>query len=332
MKCKICDLGKTHPEAFQEIKKSIQKKLKMLPIMRDINQRYDINITPNNVSRHKSHIKKKKKLHVIEIKEKELTKADPKVTTGDKFTNTIAVFPSSIEPKHERFLICYRNNGYMKPEKSYQEAGFGKRSPKKVYELLSRPEIKAALNEMRAIDFIQLKVTGNQVIAGLGKVANYTDYIDQMYDDNGRAITNIKEWPEELRCALNAVEMTEDVLQGNNDEDVVLKRRFKFRFESHLKAKQELRKHFMEVQLFKKGEGKEEIYEKIIEKLLLNQINPIAAGLEMGKHNIPVPDALKIAMQKVDPNVLDKPPIIDSENMSDYSDEELERVVSEGTK
>jgi len=80
----------------------------------------------------------------------------------------------------------------------------------------------------------------------------------------------------------------------------------------------------------KKVETKDnqEIYQGIIEKLLLNQINPITAGLEMGKHNLPVPDALKIAMNKVDPSVLDKPPLLDSEDMSEYTDEELEMIAS----
>jgi len=83
----------------------------------------------------------------------------------------------------------------------------------------------------------------------------------------------------------------------------------------------------------KKVETKDnqEIYQDIIEKLLLNQINPITAGLEMGKHNLPVPDALKIAMNKVDPSVLDKPPLMDTEDMSEYTDEELEMIAAGDT-
>ncbi len=328
-KCKVCTLQKTHPEAFRLISEEISKekgKAKIKQLLNYLKERFNLNVNGVNIHRHKAHTIRSKK--TIDPESNHI-QPKPKKST----TSSILTIPDlDLDPKYAEFLLKYRANGYMEKEKMFIETGF--KDKKHVHTVMKRPDVRAALNEMRAVDFINLKITGNQIIAGLGKVANYTDYIDQMYDDDGNPITNIKEWPEELRCALNAVEMTEDVMKSiGGDEDgngagVILKRKFKFRFESHLKAKQELRKHFMEIELYEKDNKQAQIYEAIIEKLLLNQINPIAAGLEMGKHNLTVPDALKIAMQKVDPNVLDKPPLIELENMRDYSDEELERVAS----
>ena len=335
MKCKICQLEQTHPEVFKEINQALKENQKMRPVMRSVNEHFDLNITPNNITRHKSHYLKQKGKQPIEIKSEDLKrshsrrgKSKKEGKPSSKQTGKSFFSLPAMPPQYERFLLIYRKNGYHQKEESFKEAGF--KNGNGVYDVMERPEVQAALNEMKAIDFIELKITGNQIIAGLGKVANYTDYIDQMYDDEGRPITNIKEWPEELRCALNAVEMTEDVMQTSkkDDDGIVLRRKFKFRFESHLKAKQELRKHFMEIELYDKDNKQAEVYEAIIEKLLLNQINPITAGLEMGKYNLDVPDALKIAMQKVDPGVLDKPPLMDTEDMSDYTDEELEQIAS----
>lgn len=325
--CKVCKLERTHPEAFAKIDYQIKngKPRTMSKFLRYINKEYVINITDMNLNRHRPHL-------IIEAEFEDLGTTpgsgqnDGQTSTGLNFLS----FPD-LEPMHEKFLFIYRSNGYKDKKKAYIDAGF--KRPKGVYDLLKRPEIIAALNEMRAVDFIQLKVTGNQVIAGLGKVANYTDFIDQMYDDKGRPITNIKLWPEELRCALSAVEMTEDVIGAGDDDELVTKRKFKFRFESHLKAKQELRKHFMEIELYKDKNPDKAHYEKIIEMLLSNKLNPIAAGLELGKLNLDPPEALKIAMRKVDPSILDKPHILDSDNMEEYSDDELDRVIAqEGEK
>lgn len=345
-KCKICTLKDTNPEAYKLISKEISKekgKAQIKKLLNTLKKRFGLDVNGVNIHRHKAHLE----LDVREIKEEEISKSDssqqaqplrqnPTIQPSE-LTNSIS-FPE-LDPKHEKVLLNYRKNGYKNKEEAYKDAGYSKKSGKTVYELFERPEIKAAVNEMKAVDFINMKITGNQIIAGIGKVANYTDFIDQMYDDEGRAITNIKEWPEELRYALNAVEMTEDVMKLSKDDEegIVLKRKFKFRFESHLKAKQELRKHYMEIQMYQSGgENKEKmkIYESIIEKLLLNQINPIAAGLEMGKHNLAVPDALKIAMQKVDPKMIEPPKGIDSGDLdtSQLSDEELDQIILNGVE
>lgn len=292
--CKICKLKKSNQEAYKQISDQIAKNEKgtTAKFLRELNKKHKLNIILMNVQRHKTHMDG----NVTEIKEGDIRKTKLPIELSNTKQSVFNMSFPQLDAKHEKFLLEYRATGYKDKEKAYKKAGY--KGAKGAYEMIERREIKAALNEMRAIDFINLKITGNQIIAGLGKVANYTDYIDQMYDEDGNPITNIKLWPEELRCALSAVEMTEDVMKSSfDDEGIVLKRKFKFRFESHLKAKQELRKHFMEVELYRKGEDKEEIYKQIIEKLLLDQINPIVAGLEIDKLGREVPEALKIIMR-----------------------------------
>ncbi len=326
-KCKICLLKKRKPTAYDIINQAITdieeglSDQSMSSVIRDVNKKYRLKITPMNASRHKSHYLPQ----VIEIKPEQLNK-DTKTTARSPIISNGMTFPD-LDPKHEKFLTCYRNNGYMNKEDAYKEAGFGDSSTKAVYELLKRPEIKAAIYEMKASDFVAMRYTENQVLAGLMETAHFPEYWDQACDEKGYLKTNIKEWPEELRHAMCGYETTEDVLKsGDDDEGLIIRRKFKYKFSDPLKAKSELRKHGMEIEMYKKSVDKVQFFQEIIEKLLLNKINPITAGLEMGKHNLPVPDALKIAMQKTDPSVMDKPPLMDLEDMKDYSDEELERV------
>lgn len=328
MKCKICELEQSHPEAFQEINQALKETRKMRPVMRSVNELFELNITPNNITRHKSHYLKQKGKQPIEIKPEELKRSGKKTDKGSQSTIYQSDKPKSffplpeLSPRYEKFLLIYRKNGYSQKEKSFKEAGF--KALEKVYDVMRRPEVEAALNEMKAIDFINLKITGNQIIAGLGKVANYTDYIDQMYDEEGRPITNIKLWPEELRCALNAVEMTEDVMKSLGDgDDIVLKRKFKFRFESHLKAKQELRKHFMEIELYKKGEDRERFYEELMSKIAENQISPVMALIEVAKEKLPSAELTKLLLNKADLTQITEGPQREGDDLKKASTEEL---------
>lgn len=331
-KCKICLLEKKHQEVFDTINQAIldiesgELKDSMASIIRKVNQDYGLKLTPMNASRHKSHYLSE----VIEIKPEQLERSGRKAEKSSQ--NTVyqpdkpkSFFPlPELSPKYEKFLLIYRKNGYSQKEKSWTEAGF-KRS-EGVYDVMKRPEVAAALNEMKAVDFINLKITGNQVIAGLGKVANYTDFIDQMYDEDGRPITNIKLWPEELRCALSAVEMTEDVMKTSKDEDdpgIVLKRKFKFKFESHLKAKMELRKHFMEVELYQKGQDKEQFYEEMMERMMSGQVSPVMALLEMAKESLPFKDLTKTLLNKADLSQITDGPNREGDDLAKASSEEL---------
>ena len=326
--CKICKLKKSNPKAFRLIENQISdgKKGGMSKFLREINKEFKINIISMNAQRHRTHMAGNVTELKGETQKSGIQKGTVQADTSDQVS--ISSLPD-VDPEHVQFLSNYRQSGYRNKEKAWTDAGF--KSPKKVYEVMKRPEIRAAIYEMKAADFVAMRYTGNQVLAGLMEIANFPEYWDEACDKDGHLKTNIKEWPEGLRHAMCGYETTEDVLKSfGGDEDgngavEIIRRKFKYKFSDPLKARTELRKHGMEVEIYKKSIDKVQMYEEIIEKLLLNQINPIAAGLEMGKHNLPVPDALKIAMQKSDP-VLDKPPLMDLEDMSDYSDDELERV------
>lgn len=72
------------------------------------------------------------------------------------------------------------------------------------------------------------------------------------------------------------------------------------------------------------------VYEKILEKSITKELNPFAAGLELAKCQIELPEVLKIAIMKMDLSDMDKPPIPDSEDLSELTDEELDRIIAQG--
>ena len=325
-KCKICLLEKRKPTAYDTINQAIidiekgSSDQSMSSVIREVNKKYRLKLTPMNASRHKAHYLPQ----VIEIKPEQLKGGDKTTTQQPAISGMLSVALDAIDPKHMLFLEKYRANGYRNKERAWIDAGFG--DNKAVYDILKKTEIRAAIYEMKAADFVSMRYTGNQVLAGIMEIAHFPEYWNEACDEDGHLITNIKKWPEGLRHALSGYETTEDVLKsGDDDEGIIIRRKFRYKFPDPLKARAELRKHAVEIEMFEKNNKQTEMYESIIEKLLLNQINPITAGLEIDKLDRKVPEALRIAMQKSDP-VLDKPPLMDMEDMSDYSDDELERV------
>lgn len=305
--CKVCGLEETYPEAFRLISNEIKKekgKAKIKKLLNTLKKRFNLDINGVNIHRHKTHLSS----NIHEIRVEDISKVGkPKETlkTGAFLSNSASTitFPN-LEPKHSEVLLHYRANGYRNKEDAYKKAGF--KTPKKVYDMFKLPGVEAALYEMRAVDFINLRVTGNQIIAGIGKIAIYPEYFPEACDENGVLKTNIKEWPEGLQCALNGVEITEDVLKSLDDEDepgIILKRKFKFRFESHLKARQELRKHFMEIDLYRKGEEKRQIHERsiaIMEMRKEENLNLTETMQLFELEGLPFPESLKLEIKDFD--------------------------------
>lgn len=305
MKCKICDLENSHPEAFESINDALKRSLKMLSFTKELNQLYNLNITPNNVSRHKSHYLKIKSSQVIEINKEDLKKTENKqkdtLKTGAFLSNSASTitFPD-LKPQYLKFLMYYRANGYKNKEEAGTKAGF--KDKKKVYKILKIPEVQAALYEIRSVDFINLRITGNQIIAGIGKIAHAPEYRHKMYNDDGELITNINEWPEELRCSLNDFDYEKTVSIDQEGAETT-KEKFKFKFESQLAAFKELRKHFMEVDLYKLGEEKRLIHERAI--AILNKrkeehlnLNETMQLFEI--EGLPFPESLKLEIKDFD--------------------------------
>jgi hypothetical protein len=311
MKCKVCLLEESHPEAFQKINQGLNENQKMRPIIRSVNEEFGINITPNNVSRHKNHYRVIKGTQPIDIKEKDVKKtphnhkAHKSTSQGNAFlsqSSNIASFPQ-LKPSHEKLVLAYRANGWKSKEAAAKKAGF--KSEKRVYEILERPDVQAAIFELKAIDFINLRITGNQIIAGIGEIAHHNEYLDKMYDESGELITDISEWPWELRCALKEVKKEATIINigTKSDPEDAINVKYSFKFESALSAKKELRKHFMEVDLYKKGEEKRLIHEKTVaiqEMRREKKLSLIDTMKIFEKEGLPFPESLKLEIKDFD--------------------------------
>lgn len=302
--CKICKLKKSHPKAYQELTEQILKNEKrtMNKFIESFNKTYGLKIIAMNVSRHKTHMEGN--VHELTDKDKRESDSEQKgtVSSGSFLSNTLSTAAfTSLDPREEKMILAYRANGWRNKEEAAKEAGY--KSPKKVYEIMKKNEVQAAINELKAIDFINLKITGNQIIAGLGKIATYTDYIEEIYDEEGRLKTNIKEWPDEVKAAIGSIEMTEDVLNNGSDDLPVLRRNYRFRFESSLVAKKELRKHFMEIDMFRLGEEKRRIHDKTVTILNLRnekKLDLIETMRLFEKEGLPFPESLKLEIRDFD--------------------------------
>jgi len=319
--CKICELQKTHPEAHEQLTEQISKneKGKMSKFLRWLNKEFKLNIIPMNVTRHKTHMEG----NVTELQEQEDNKQNQR--TNGHAINGAMTFPD-VDPKHEKFLLCYRDNGYRNKEDAYKKAGFGDNSGKAVYELLKRPEIKAAIYEMKAADFVAMRYTGNQVLAGLMETAHFPEFWTEACDKNGYLKTNITEWPEELRHALCGYETTEDVLKSlGDDEDggVIVRRKFKYKFSDPLKAKMELRKHGMEVEMYKKSVDKAQLYADLMDRMIGGEVSPVMALLEMAKESLPFKDLTKTLLNKADLTQITEGPDREGDDLKKASSDEL---------
>ena len=260
---------------------------KIKSLLKNLKERFSLNINTQNIHRHKGHSVKKQGKPDKEMKvySKE----------GELIYTNIAEIIDDLKPKHKLFCEEYTNTFNHNGTSAYMFV-FGTNSYRSAAtnasNLLKNTNILLYIGHLVEERSKSLKISSSFVITGL--MENYArcmqaaPVLDRDGEETGEFIYN-------PNGANKALELIGKHL-GMWDKKPV------------------------------EPPDNQKIFENIIEKLLLNQINPIAAGLEMGKYNLPVPDALKIAMQKTDPSVMDKPPLADLEDMRDYSDEELERV------
>ncbi len=329
--CKICELGKSNPEVFNLIENQIKtgKKGGMSKFLRETNKEHGTNIISMNAQRHKTHMEG----NVTELKGEGKKGSKQKGTVQIDASEQVEMlsFPD-VDPEHVQFLSNYRQSGYRNKEKAWTDAGF--KSPKKVYEAMKRPEIRAAIYEMKASDFVAMRYTGNQVLAGLMETAHFPEYWDQACDKDGYLKTDITKWPEELRHAMCGYETTEDVLKSfDGDEDgngggEIIRRKFKYKFSDPLKAKMELRKHGMEVEMYKKSVDNAQLYADLMDRIVSGQVSPVMALLEMAKESLPFQDLTKTLLNKADLTQLTEGPNRDGDDLGKASSEELnERLI-----
>ena len=322
--CKIKQLSKSKKTklAYNELVFEIKKNEKgtMAAFLRDFNKRHDLDITLVNVNRFKSNMDGN--VTVLKEEQKNIDYQPNNTFPKDNRTGLISVknIFNRLEPKHLEFLNKYKENGFRSKEKAWVDAGFS--DPKGVYDVIKIPEIEAALYEMKAVDYVNARVTGNQIIAGLGKIAHAAELRHMMYDEHGHLITDIREWPEELRVALNSIKENQIITTDKNG-NVTERYIYEFKFESQTKAYQELRKHFVEMEIFEKNVEKANLYNELIDKLITGSITPVMALFEMAKESLPFKDVAKALLNQADLKQITEGPERKGEDLKKVSSEEL---------
>lgn len=304
--CKICNLKKDNPKAYKNITDKIEGRvdstLSMAKFVKKLNDEFSLGIIEMNVSRHKAHYLKNKLSKKPSKKKKSPKKPPAEMEVyskeGELLYTNIQEIIDDLEDKEKLFCEAYVNthnhNGTSSYMQIYQTDNYGSAAVL-ANKLLKKVNVQLYLSHLMDKLSKSLKVSSSFVITGL--MTNYS------------------------RC------MQADQVMGRDGEPIGI---YNYNANAANKALELIGKH---IQMWdKKDIGNKEVYQQIIEKLLLNQISPINAGLEMGKHNLPVPDALKIAMQKVDPKMIEPPKGIDADDLdvSDLSDEELDQLILQG--
>lgn len=303
-KCKICQLEKSHESVFKSINKSIiniesgKLKKSMASVIRGINEKYGTGLTPMNASRHKAHFL----TETIEIKKEDITKTPPTEVysqSGDlQYTNAQEII-DSMEDRHRSFSEAYVHEFNHNQRKAYKSTYDSDMTDESARANASRLIANDSNNVAWYIKYLnhekskRIMISPSFVIDGYQEIYDRCMGLEAVMDKSGEYTGNISFMAKEANKALEMI--------GKS------------------------------IQMWDKKEQPTDQtkYKQILEDFISNKLNPISAGIELGKLNIEPPKALLIAMGKVDPSVLDKPAISDSDDMGEYSDEELSRV-SEG--
>lgn len=293
--CKVCKLERTHPKAYKKLIKQILKpgELSTAKFVLKLNKEYKLNLTKMNASSHKAHMEefsKKKKSTKNKPAEMEVYSPDGELL----YTNIEEIIDDLSENEREfceAFVNTHNHNGTTAYLEVYQTDTYGS-AASLASRLLKKVNIQLYLSHLMNERSKHLRISSSFVITGL--MENYS------------------------RC------MQSEPVMGRDGEPIGI---YNHNPNAANKALELIGKH-IDMWDKKPEPTNQKLFQEIMEKLLINKINPIAAGIELEKNNIELPEVIKIAMRKVDPNVLDKPPLMDSEDMTDYSDEELERVMA----
>lgn len=293
--CKICKLKKSHPEAHKRITAQIMKgsEISIQKLLKILNKEFNINITPMNYQSHKG--------HTLDGKVHELKKSGPTVEVfskeGDLQYTNIEEIIENLNPKHKLFCELYvrtfKRNGTKTILEVYGSDMTNESASVSASRLLSNANVNLYIKHLDKIEKEELGLNVNYVLKNLKAVAERSMEAEPVKNKDGDIIGDY---------VFNA--------PGAN------------------KALELIGKHF---QMWDKKEqpADQTLYKKILEDFISNKLNPISAGIELGKLNIEPPKALLIAMGKVDPSILDKPAITDEMNLDDLTDDELDRLETE---
>lgn len=126
--------------------------------------------------------------------------------------------PRGLTPKQEQFVREYLID--LNATQAAIRAGYtAKRADQAGYELLSNPEIKAAISEAVGKRAEKLEITGERVLSAIAEIA-FGD-IRKMFDENG-ALKRPTEWDDETAAAVAGMEII-TVSRGEGEIEHVAK-------------------------------------------------------------------------------------------------------------
>jgi phage terminase small subunit len=303
--CKVCKLDRTHPKAYIKLTREIENpgKLSMTKFIEQLNEEYGIDLNKMNVSRHKTHMEGN--VHELKSKDRKQPQKNKEPDgemevyspEGELLYTNIKEIIKSLNERQREFCELFVNTYNHNATAAYQEAfdceNYGS-AASMASGLLKNLNVILYINYLVEERSKRLKISSSFVLTGL--MENYA-----------RAM------------------QAEPVLDREGFPTGV----YSYNPNAANKALELIGKHL--AMWDKKTDDNHDMVKKIIEKLMSNEITPLIAGLELGKYkNAAIPEALKIAMQKSDASGLDKPTINQSDDMRDYTDEELVRIVSGG--
>lgn len=295
--CKVCGLKKTHPEAFRLITEEISKekrKAKIKQLIGTLTERFSLKVNGVNIHRHKEHLLRKAEKN----SKKEDTQPEMEIYSkeGELQYSNIKEIIDSLSQEHKLFGNLYVNKYHHNGTRTY----------KKVYgtDIDSDTAAAAASRLLRNVN-----------------ISAYVKHLNQLKADSiGLTTSYVLEGLMEVkdRCMEATPVLTKEGIETGD---------YIFNAPGANKALELLGKHLS--MWDKKEQPTDQIkYKQILEDLLNNKLNPFTAGIELGKAGLEMPEVIKIAMRKVDPSILDKPAIMDSDDMGEYSDDELARVAN----
>jgi hypothetical protein len=295
--CKVCELKKTHSEAYKLISTEIKKekgKAKIKQLLFILKERFNLKVNGVNIHRHKEHLAKNSG-KVVKTKKKQPAEMEVYSPEGELlYTNIQEIIDDLTDSEGafcEFFVNTHNHNGTSSYMQAFQTDVYSTAAVN-ASKLLKKTNIQLYISHLINERSRNLKVSSSFVLTGL--MENYS------------------------RC------MQSEPVIGKDGEPIGI-----YKHDSNA-ANKALELIGKSIQMWEKKPDptNQKLFQEIMEKLLINKINPITAGIELEKNNIGLPEVVKIAMRKVDPSVLDKPDMTDSDDMKEYTDEELEQVLS----
>lgn len=287
MKCKICDLQERKIDAYNAINESIKqkkagKKISLSQVARDLNEQFDLNITPNNITRHAPHIKSNtpKKTRTKPKTSKPGRQPKPEIPQveviskqGELIYSNIDEIKRSLEQKQIEFCEARAFKYQAKATPAYMDV-YGvtnyNAAAASASQLLKNPNILAYARHCEKLAVEASGLTPEYVVMrlkeNLDMCMQAEPKLDRQGNETGYYVHN-------AQGANKAAEILLKYMGFDSDGGAVEKNR--------------------------------KVYEEILGNLAATQSNPfIKSAIELAMKGLPIPEALKQGMRKADPKQL----------------------------